>query len=101
MSIEIKNEIIAGGDFVKKNFDYNKQDTTQPSQWWFQEAEEGLVLFIVFYQTTRGHLHDSKNYQAKPQDIELCFQPKKIDHYNEYCSNQQPEYTSSCELFSW
>lgn len=32
-----------------KTYQFATQDPHQPVQWWFQQAPEGLVLFVVFY----------------------------------------------------
>jgi len=42
--------ILRGTDAAGKTYVFNEgHDPTKPTQWWFQESNEGLVLFVVFY----------------------------------------------------
>lgn len=42
--------ILRGTDAGGKTYVFDEQhDPTKPTQWWFQESDEGLVLFVVFY----------------------------------------------------
>ncbi len=51
MSIEkVIEQIKKGSEKGKKEYGFNDDhDPTKPAQWWFQESDEGLVLFVVFY----------------------------------------------------
>ena len=43
-------QIVRAGEEAGKTYTFNEDhDPTQPAQWWFQDSEEGLVLFVVFY----------------------------------------------------
>jgi archaeosine synthase beta-subunit len=45
-----QEQIFSGPEGTGKNYFFNDDhDETKPAQFWFQESEEGLVLFIVFY----------------------------------------------------
>ncbi len=45
-----KDEILKRSLMAEKFFEFSQQqDKTKPAQWWFQQSEEGLVLFCVFY----------------------------------------------------
>jgi len=46
----ILNQIIKGSEKAGKVYTFDDtHDQTKPAQMWFQESEEGLILFIVFY----------------------------------------------------
>ena len=41
--------ILEGSSKGKKTYSFNEEhDDNLPAQWWFQQAIEGLVLFVVF-----------------------------------------------------
>ncbi|WYD79857.1 MAG: hypothetical protein V8K32_11130 [Candidatus Electrothrix gigas] len=44
-------QILQGTEKADKNYTFHddKHDPNKPAQWWFQESDEGLILFIVFY----------------------------------------------------
>ncbi len=43
-------QITRAGEEAGKSYAFNEDhDPRQPAQWWFQNSEEGLVLFVVFY----------------------------------------------------
>ncbi len=44
-----KQQILNGQEVSQKFFEFSHQDKNEPAQWWFQQSEEGLVLFVVFY----------------------------------------------------
>ena len=44
------NQIIKASETGEKSYAFDtSHDREKPAQWWFQNSEEGLVLFIVFY----------------------------------------------------
>jgi radical SAM enzyme (TIGR01210 family) len=46
----VSGQILAGSEKAGKTYAFNEaHDPNQPAQVWFQEACEGLVLFVVFY----------------------------------------------------
>ena len=47
------NQILEGTQKAGKVYTFNEtHDETVPAQMWFQESDEGLILFIVFYSQT-------------------------------------------------
>ena len=44
-------QILQGTEKAKKKYTFGDDvhDPDRPAQWWFQESDEGLILFIVFY----------------------------------------------------
>ena len=50
MKDKVEKQILKGSQAGNKTYKFNEQhDDTQPAQMWFQNSEEGLVLFLVFY----------------------------------------------------
>ena len=47
--VDPEKQILDGGRVAAKTFAYSDQDPNKPAQWWFQDAPEGLVLFVVLY----------------------------------------------------
>ena len=46
----IEKQIALGAQAAQKHYDYAQQhDPTLPAEYWFQESQEGLILFVVFY----------------------------------------------------
>ncbi|MCI5145048.1 MAG: hypothetical protein D3923_05835, partial [Candidatus Electrothrix sp. AR3] len=48
----VTEQILMGTRKGKKEYTFKsseKQDPNKPAQWWFQESDEGLILFVVFY----------------------------------------------------
>ena len=44
------NQIRSGSEKAGKTYTFNEaHDETRPAQMWFQQSQEGLILFIVFY----------------------------------------------------
>lgn len=47
---ELGGQIMKGYELGKKTHGFNDfHDPNEPAQWWFQNSEEGLVLFVVFF----------------------------------------------------
>lgn len=47
---DAKDQIIKGADQGKKTYSYDKtHDKNKPADLWFQESQEGLILFTIFY----------------------------------------------------
>ena len=47
---QFERQVITGSEKGKKLYSFNSQhDKTTPAQFWFQESNQGLVLFVVFY----------------------------------------------------
>lgn len=47
---DIAQQIENGTEAAGKTYAFNEDhDVTQPAQMWFQESNEGLILFVVFY----------------------------------------------------
>lgn len=47
---DVTNEIREGSEKGRKTYRFAEEhDENQPAQMWFQESDEGLILFIVFY----------------------------------------------------
>lgn len=44
-------QIMQGTEKAKKEYTFHddEHDPDRPAQWWFQESNEGLILFVVFY----------------------------------------------------
>lgn len=48
--VDVSGQIIKGSKEGHKTYAFNEShDSNKPAQMWFQESEEGLILFIVFY----------------------------------------------------
>lgn len=48
--MDVMHQIIEASGTGGKTYAFDSShDPTKPAQWWFQDSEEGLVLFIVFY----------------------------------------------------
>ncbi len=49
-SHDVEKQIIIGTNAGQKNYQFDEEhDPNLPAQMWFQESEEGEILFIVFY----------------------------------------------------
>jgi uncharacterized Fe-S cluster-containing MiaB family protein len=51
----VTRQILHGTQKAAKEYTFNsaeEHDPTRPAQWWFQESDEGFILFIVFYSQT-------------------------------------------------
>lgn len=47
---KVSHQILSGSQKAGKTYSFNDDhDETKPAQMWFQQATEGLVLFVVFY----------------------------------------------------
>ena len=47
---QVEKQIIDGTNISQKNYHFDEEhDPNRPAQFWFQESEEGEILFIVFY----------------------------------------------------
>jgi len=88
---DIAEQIKKGSKAGKKEYQFNEShDQNQPANMWFQESDEGLILFIVFYtQACRwsqclgcnlpsqmSHKHIS--YKAIISQIDTVFADKKV-----------------------
>ena len=48
--VDVSGQIVKGSKEAHKTYAFNEShDANKPAQMWFQESEDGLVLFIVFY----------------------------------------------------
>ena len=46
---DIENHILDASKEALKTYSFKEHDPNLPTGWWFQESEEGLVLFVVLY----------------------------------------------------
>lgn len=50
MSDSAADQISLGTAKGGKTYGFDEaHDASRPAQWWFQESNEGLILFVVFY----------------------------------------------------
>jgi radical SAM enzyme (TIGR01210 family) len=50
MSSSVEIQLSKANEQAGKTYDFDEaHDERKPADWWFQQADEGLVLFVVFY----------------------------------------------------
>jgi radical SAM enzyme (TIGR01210 family) len=76
--------IARAGEEVGKTYVFDEgHDPEQPAQWWFQDSEEGLVLFVVFYtQACRWSSCLGCNLPSKSSRFHVGFKAliAQVDH---------------------
>ena len=49
-SLRAEKQILEGTRKARKDYRFDEQhDPRRPAQFWFQESDEGAILFVVFY----------------------------------------------------
>ncbi|MCI5142261.1 MAG: hypothetical protein D3909_11200 [Candidatus Electrothrix sp. ATG1] len=82
----IRDQILSGTRKGGKEYTFNafeEDDPNKPAQWWFQESDEGLILFVVFYsQACRWARCLGCNLPSKMSVDHVSFDYiiKQIDH---------------------
>lgn len=78
------DQIEQASDAAGKSYAFNENhDPGQPAQWWFQDSDEGLVLFVVFYtQACRWSRCIGCNLPSKSSRFHVTFQSliAQVDH---------------------
>jgi radical SAM enzyme (TIGR01210 family) len=92
MKRNVTDQILRGAEKGGKHYEYDRaHDESKPADMWFQESDEGLILFIVFYsqacrwsRCTACNLPSKMSaehvgYRALIQQIDHVFADPRVD----------------------